>query len=63
LKNPPLLASKSDIFEINVSITQCYAIICKEDMFSFDDMHPSLPPAVANLFAAIYGHFPQDVPP
>jgi hypothetical protein len=44
-----LLASKSDIAELDVNTTQCYAIICKEVLFSFEDMPPSLPPAVANL--------------
>jgi hypothetical protein len=49
LKNPCLLVSKSDIAELDVNTTQCYAIICKEVLFSFEDMPPSLPPAVANL--------------
>jgi hypothetical protein len=49
LKNPCLLASKSDLAEIDVNITPCYAIVCKEVLFSFEDMPPSLPPAVANL--------------
>ena len=29
LKNPCLLARKSDIAELDVNTTQCYAIICK----------------------------------
>jgi hypothetical protein len=37
LKNPCLLASKSDIAEIDVNITPCYAIVCKEVLFSFED--------------------------
>jgi hypothetical protein len=49
LKNPCLLASKSDIAELGVNITPCYAIICKEFLLSFEDMSPSLPPVVANL--------------
>jgi hypothetical protein len=49
LKNPYLLASKSDIAEIDVNITPCYALVCKEVLFSFEDIPPSLPPAVANL--------------
>jgi hypothetical protein len=49
LKNPCLLASKFDLAEIDVNITPCYAIVCKEVLFSFEDMPPSLPPAVANL--------------
>jgi hypothetical protein len=62
LKNPCLLASKSDIAELDVNITPCYAIICKEVMFSFEDMPPSLPPVVANLLQKFIDVFPQDVP-
>ncbi|KAM0841708.1 hypothetical protein ACQ4PT_058840 [Festuca glaucescens] len=63
LKNHCLLASKSDIAELDVNTTQCYAIICKEVLFSFEDMPPSLPPAVANLLQEFIDVFPQDVPP
>jgi hypothetical protein len=63
LKNPYLLASKSDLAEIDVNITPCYAIVRKEVLSSFDDMPPSLPPAVANLLQEFMDVFPQDVPP
>jgi hypothetical protein len=63
LKNPCLLASKSDLAEIDVNITPCYAIVCKEVLFSFEDMPPSLPPAVANLLQEYLDVFPKDVPP
>jgi hypothetical protein len=63
LKNPCLLASKSDIAEIDVNITPCYSIFCKEVLFSFEDMPPYLPPAVANLLHGYIDVFPQDVPP
>jgi hypothetical protein len=63
LKSPCLLATKSDIAEIDVNITPCYAIICKEVLFSFEDMPPSLPPAIANLLQEYMDVFPQDVPP
>ena len=33
LKNPSLLATKVDISKLDVSNTQCYAIICKEVLF------------------------------
>jgi hypothetical protein len=46
-----------------VNINPCYAIICKEVLFSFEDMPPSLPPAVANLLQEYMNVFPQDVPP
>jgi hypothetical protein len=63
LKNPCLLASKSDLAELDVNITPCYAIVCKEVLFSFEDMPPSLPPAIANLLQEYMDVFPQDVPP
>jgi hypothetical protein len=63
LKSPCLLASKSDIAEIDVNITPCYAIVCKEVLFSFEDMPPSLPLAVANLLQEYMDVFPQDVLP
>ncbi|KAK1608505.1 hypothetical protein QYE76_032178 [Lolium multiflorum] len=57
------ICCKSDIAELDVNTTQCYAIICKEVLFSFEDMPPSLPPAVANLLQEFIDVFPQDVPP
>jgi hypothetical protein len=63
LKNPCLLASKSDLAKIDVNITPCYAIVCKEVLFSFKDMPPSLPVAVANLLQEYMDVFPQDVLP
>jgi hypothetical protein len=63
LKSPCLLASKSDIAEIDVNITPCYAIVCKEVMFSFEDISPSLPPAVVKLLQEYMDVFLQDVPP
>ena len=58
-----MLATKFDIAEIDVSNTICYAIICKEVLFSFEDMPPSLPPAVANILQEFADVFPDDVPP
>ena len=43
LTNPCLLASKSDITDLDVNTYVCYAIVCKEVLFSFEDMPPSLP--------------------
>ena len=63
LKHPSLLASKSDISELDVNTSLCYALVCKEVLFSFEDMPPSLPPAVANILQEYVDVFPQDVPP
>ena len=63
LKHPSLLASKSDISELDVNTYVCYALVCKEFLFSFEDMPPSLPPPVANILQEYVDVFPQDVPP
>jgi hypothetical protein len=63
LKNPCFLARKSDLAKIDVNITPCYAIVCKEVLFSFEDMPPSLPPAVGNLLQEYIDISPQDVQP
>jgi hypothetical protein len=63
LKSTCLLASKSDISEIDVNTTECYAFLCKDVLFSFEDMPPSLPPAVANILQEYVDIFPQDVSP
>ena len=47
LKNPVLLATKTDLAEIDDVV--CYTFICKDALFSWEDMHNILPPAVTNL--------------
>ena len=63
LTNPCLLASKSDITDLDASESVCYAFVCKEALFSFEDLPPSLPPAVTNILQEFVDVFPQDVPP
>ena len=58
-----MLASKTDISELDENTTVCYALVCKEVLFSFEDMPPSLPPAVANLLQEYVDVFPQQMPP
>ena len=40
-----------------------YAFVCKEALFSFEDVPSSLPPAVTNILQEFADVFPQDVPP
>lgn len=63
LKGPVLLATKSDITELGANNSVCYALICKETLFSFQDVHVSLPPAIANLLQEYKDVFPNDIPP
>ena len=37
--------------------------MCKEALFSFEDVPSSLPPAVTNILQEFADVFPQDVPP
>ena len=43
---PSSVATKSDIDELDFSKSVCYAFMCKEALFSFEDVASSLPPAV-----------------
>ena len=63
MTSPCFLASKSDITDLDITNSVCYAIVCKEVLFSFEDLPPSLPPAVTNILQEYVDVFPQDVPP
>ena len=63
LKSGCLLATKSDITDLDITTSVCYAFVCKEVLFSFEDMPSSLPPAVINILQEFADVFPQDVPP
>ena len=63
LKSAYLLVTKYDIDEPDFSKSVCYAFVCKEALFSFEDMPSSLPPTVTNILQEFADVFPQDVPP
>jgi hypothetical protein len=63
LKGVAFLATRAEISEIDASINECYGLICKEALFSFEDMPLSLPPAVANLLQEYKDVFRKEVPP
>jgi hypothetical protein len=60
LKNPMMIATKSDLVEIN---DVCYALICKDALFSMDDISSTLPPFVTNLLQEYSDIFPTEIPP
>ena len=63
LKGAVMLATKSDLAEIS-DVDTCYALICKQALFSTDDIAPrSLPPAVTNLLQEYEDVFPAELPP
>jgi hypothetical protein len=62
LKNNVLLATKVDLFDIDAS-TVCYALICKDALFSIDDIASTLPPAVTNILQEYADVFPHELPP
>jgi hypothetical protein len=43
------LVTKSDLNEIDASTAICYALVCKETLFSIEDISIYLPPAITNL--------------
>ncbi|WVZ58897.1 hypothetical protein U9M48_009119 [Paspalum notatum var. saurae] len=62
LKNSVLLATKTDLAEINAT-AMCYAFICKDALFSLKDMHHTSPPAVTNLLQEYADVFSAEIPP
>jgi len=63
LKGSCFLATKSDLEEIDTCTTICYALVCKETLFSLEDTPISLLPAVTNLLQEYADVFPKEVPP
>ena len=61
LQGRSCLATKSELAEISDNDDICYALICKEALFSLDDIASStLPPAITNLLEA---EIPPGLPP
>jgi hypothetical protein len=63
LKNPSLLATKSDLDELHSSAGLCYALVCKNALYSIGDTSIALSPAVANLLQEYMDVFPTEIPP
>ena len=63
LKGGVMLATKSDLAEISEHDSLCYALICKDVLFSLDDMPTSLPPIVTDLLQEYKDIFQAEVPP
>src|SRR3954466_8806785 len=63
LTSPTLFATKVDISDLDVSQYVCYDFVCKEALFSFEELPPSLPPVVTDLLQEFLDVFPPNVPP
>ena len=64
LKGPVLFATKSDLADIDYDNDKlCYALICKEALFSLEDIPTSFPPAVTDLLQEYGDIFPDEIPP
>jgi hypothetical protein len=62
LKGGVMLATKCDLAEISEN-DACYALLCKQALFSLDDIASSIPPAVTNLLQEYEDVFPAEIPP
>jgi hypothetical protein len=49
--------------DIDARTTVCYALVCKETLFSLEDTSIALPLAVTNLLQEYVDVFPNKVPP
>ena len=58
LKSACLLATKSDIDELDFNKYVCYAFVCKEVLFSFEGVPSSLPPVVTHILQEFADVFP-----
>jgi hypothetical protein len=63
LKTTALLATKSDLDELNASVGLCYVLVCKNVLYCIDDTSIDLPPTVANLLQEYMDVFPFEIPP
>ena len=62
LKSGVTLARKCDLAEIS-SADICYTLVCKQTLFSLDDVVSSIPPAVTNILQEYADVFPVELPP
>jgi hypothetical protein len=62
LKWGVMLATKCDLAEISDEDV-CYTLICKQALFSLDDIASSLPPAITNILQEDEDVFPAEIPP
>jgi hypothetical protein len=63
LKSRAMLATKSDlVFSTNVDVS-FYALVCRQVLFSLEDITTPLPHAITNLLQEFKDGFPAEIPP
>ena len=62
LKGAVMLARKSDLAEISDDDI-CYTSVCKQVIYSLDDIVSSMPTVVTNLLQEYEDVFPAEIPP
>jgi hypothetical protein len=63
LKARVMLATKSDLLETHATDACCYALVCKDALFSIDDIASTLLASVTNLLQQFRDVFPSELPP
>ena len=58
-----MLATKSDLAEIHDDEAYCYALVCKDALFSINDIASTFPAPVTNLLQEFRDVFPFEIPP
>jgi hypothetical protein len=61
LKGDVMLARKTDLAEISEDDI-CYTLVCKQVMYSLDDIVSSIPPVVINLLQEYENVLPPEIP-
>ena len=61
MKGGVMLATKCDLAEISEEEI-CYALLCKQALFSLDDIASSIPPAVTNMLQEYADVFLAQIP-
>ena len=58
-----MLATKFDLAVSATGDAPCHALVCREVLFSLEDVAPTLPPTVTNLLQEFEDVFPAEIPP
>jgi hypothetical protein len=63
LKSHTMLATRSDLFIPTTVDAPYHSLVCRQVLFSFDDITTPLPRAITNLLQEFKDIFPAEIPP